>query len=278
MPSPKFDLADPLTRGEDLAHNYRLATSLADKTCHGCGRYHIVYPLTRWLDVGTAHKSDRAEFAQAVDRWATARAQAPGAVTVLVVGAADSGLLAIAAHACAKTGMLSRARFAVVDRCDTPLALCRDFAVRHGLDLTTRVATVERLPDLSPAQLVIVHSLLRFVPPETRLDCLRAWGGLVAPGGRMILSNTFAPQSGPARSPHSTRLRDLAESGAFEPAEPKERFIARLGEGSPWTATDVTESELLGLLRAAGLVAHEVHTVREADPGAGRLVAVLSRV
>ena len=100
----------------------------------------------------------------------TFASQAPGAVTVLVVGAADSGLLAIAAHACAKTGMLSRARFAVVDRCDTPLALCRDFAVRHGLDLTTRVATVERLPDLSPAQLVIVHSLLRFVPPETRLD------------------------------------------------------------------------------------------------------------
>jgi hypothetical protein len=268
-------LADPATRGEDLLHNYRLATAIAPEICKGCARYHINFTLGRLARLRTPYGSDNDEFAEALDRFA--RTPSAGPLTTLILGAADTGVPALVAHSLLVAGAADHSEFVLVDVCGTPLRLCRDFAERHGLRLRTVEADVIALEEVVSADLIVAHSLLRFIPIEARVDCLRRWQRWLKPGGRLVVSNTFAPRSGrDTGSPYSEGLRDLVLRGAIELAEPKERFLARLHRPPPWPVTALTEADLVGLFDEAGLVVESMRIVRDtqAAPGRGRILAV----
>jgi hypothetical protein len=274
-------LADPDTRGEDLGYNYRLATAIAPGRCDGCARYHINFTLGRLMRLRTPYRSDENEFAEAVYRFARRRAHLPGPITILILGAADTGVPALVAHAALAAGVLDRTDFVVVDVCGTPLELCRDFAARHGLRMRTPQADVLALTKPASADLIVAHSLLRFIPAEMRVGCLERWRSWLKPGGRMIISNTFAPQSGrDTRSPFTEGLRELVAHDAIELAEPKDRFLARLAQPPPWPVTAMTEPDLVDLFTRAGLVAESMRIVWDGDathpvrPDRGRVVAV----
>jgi hypothetical protein len=181
------------------------------------------------------------------------------------------------AHAASRLGMISGTRFVVIDRCETPLVLCRDYAARFGLALETVAADVLSLAASYRADLVVAHSLLRFLPDDRREGCLRQWSSWLAPGGRLIVSNTFVTGAPGAESDSpSRRLRQMVEAGGVELAEPKETFLARLGRELPWSKTTVTEPALIELFARAGLDALQTVTVRS-EGGRGRMLAELRR-
>jgi hypothetical protein len=276
-------LADPETRGEDLEYNYRLATAIAPERCLGCARYHINWPLGRLARLPSPYGSDRNEFAETIDRLIRARAATARPLTVVVVGAADTGVPAMAAHSAFHAGTIRQTEFVVIDACGTPLQLCRDYGARHGLALRTVERDVVTDAGEIPGDLIIVHSLLRFIRADARADCLRRWRRWLKPGGHMIISNTFAPQAGrDVRSPNSEGLRELVLRDAIKLAEPKERFLKRLDQAPPWPVSALTEADLHGLFDQAGLRAKSIDVVRDRDaahPPAtdrGRMIAVFA--
>lgn len=276
MMAATVGLADPDTRGEDLVYNYRLATAIAPQRCNGCARYHINWALARLARLGSPYGSDEQEFADQIDRALSYRASLPGPIAISILGAAETGIPALVAHAAVNAGIVDRAEFVVIDICDTPLQLCRDFGERHRLRLRTVEADLVALEGCPPADIIVAHSLLRFIPVEARLDCLRRWQRWLKPGGRLIVSNTFAPQTGrDLRSPFTEGLRDLVERDAIELAEPKERFLARLAQPPPWPITAMSEADLVGLFHQTGF-----RTVRRTDTTStsaqdrGRMIAV----
>ena len=69
MTSPKassLDLADPDTCGEDLAHNLRVISGLAEQYCVGCADYHVMFVARRLTQRGSNIELARPEVASAV--------------------------------------------------------------------------------------------------------------------------------------------------------------------------------------------------------------------
>src|SRR5262245_29063351 len=113
---------------EDLEANLRLAEALAPTHCAGCNGYHLAR-VRRRASAPAPDALDRAEMVQALRDWLASRRPSPEPVEILIAGSADTNLLATCAEAAADA---TPARYTVVDRCRTPLALCEAFAQQHG--------------------------------------------------------------------------------------------------------------------------------------------------
>jgi hypothetical protein len=261
---------------EDLEHNYRRVTEISPARCNGCARYHINWPLARLVNLVSPYGSDRSVFAETIDRLVEEVASNPGPARITIVGTADTGVPALAMRSAFATGLISRLELLVIDQCDTPLQLCRDFAELHQVPIRTVQADVTAPSDDVPSDIVVVHSLLRFIAADSRVECLRRWKKWLKPGGRLLVSNTFAPTTGrDTHSPFTEGLRALVERDEIELAEPKERFLSRLDQAPPWPISTLTEQELLDSFLNAGLSTRSIGTMRSDDLGRGRLIAVL---
>jgi SAM-dependent methyltransferase len=271
---PPLNEIDSPSRGEDLAYNYRRATALAPQLCRGCASYHINFPLNRLVGNGSGYGIDDADLLASIER-SLAAGDGDRPRQVVIVGSGDTRMLSMAAHAASRLGIVPKTRFAVIDRCETPLVLCQDYAARSGIALETIAADVLSLATTYRADLVVVHSLLRFLPDDRREGCLRQWSSWLKPDGRLVVSNTFVTGARGAESDSpSRRLRQLVEAAGVELAEPKETFLARLDRELPWSKTTLTEASLGDLFDRAGLETLQTVTVRSAG-GRGRMVAEL---
>src|SRR3954465_6767023 len=76
----------------------------------------------------------------------------------------------------------------VVDRCATPLELCRWYARHMGTDVATAVADATDLHDDAGFDVICAAALLPLLPPETRGRALVRWRELLRPGGRIATS------------------------------------------------------------------------------------------
>ena len=152
-----------------------------------------------------------------------------------MAGAADSGLLAVCAHAAnlclgdASQGV----RFIVLDRCPTPLALCDDYAAVN--DLTLSVQEIDLVSTLKsyPADIILLHSLLAFIPHRDHEPLLRKLASWLKPQGRIIFSTEVrSPDKREGykarRSLRAEQIRAAVKSGAFVVNEPLHVFYARL--------------------------------------------------
>jgi hypothetical protein len=227
-PSPEQDpsasppsLTDAETFGEDLAFNLQTVTDLAEKYCGSCQGYHVLYAAKRLMPLSRIVELDREEIAATIRRLAEEQlSSSRSRLEVVIAGAADTGLLATAAHGIALIGRaaLSRSRFTVLDRCRTPLELCLSFGRRHQLTVATEM--VDLVTDGAPraADLVVVHSLLRYLPQSTHVDVLGKLGQWLRPEGRIVLSS---------------RLEDDAEGKIFEREQRDigEDVVRRIREG-----------------------------------------------
>ncbi len=116
---------------EDLDANLRLVRALAPVHCTACDGYHLARAHKR---LAAPDALDRPEIIQAArDRLVLHRTHAP--FEILIAGCGDSNLLATAAEAVSEA---IPARYTVLDRCQTPLLVCKDYARRHDLALQTR--------------------------------------------------------------------------------------------------------------------------------------------
>jgi hypothetical protein len=114
---------------EDLPRIAAEGFQLADRLCRGCGQLHALWPYIRLARATSAGLEDASSQLQAV----LSGLFAAGRRHVLVAGAADTGLLALVARA----GAGHPLDIVVLDRCETPLELCRRLAQRWSLPITT---------------------------------------------------------------------------------------------------------------------------------------------
>jgi hypothetical protein len=191
-------LLDPRTCGEDLPAMASRMSELAPMLCRDCADYHLRFAITRC--VSPFDKSvavDRALLIRRIQDILAGPAQSSSAsVNILIAGAADTGVLATCAHATAALGerLLLRCRFIVFDRCRSPLALCAEFAARHGLRLRTVEADLTTVNEDFAADLIVCHSFLRFLDRPGQIDLLKKFDDWLRPEGAIVVSQSIRPK------------------------------------------------------------------------------------
>lgn len=234
---PPMDLDPHQSRRfqEDLEANLRLTEALAPTHCAGCGGYHLDRARRR---LTSPDALDRGEMVRLLRDWAANRSPS-GPLHLVIVGSADTNLLAMAAEAVSDLGP---ARYTVLDRCRTPLALCEAFARQHGLEVATRQLDMGAPGGAFQADAIIVHSLLRFLLQPVHLASLSALRQWVSPGGAIVFSHRLMapdPSASYYKSEYETLepllrlfeaagLQVAALQEAVEEGGPRHRMLALL--------------------------------------------------
>lgn len=149
--------------------------------------------------------------------------------TILIAGTQDTGLLALVARAASKRD----ANIIVLDRCDTPLEMCRRLSARWGLSISTIHQDLRDLDIRDRFDLVLLHHTLQFVPTEDRSKVLLNLARALHPNGRLVHAfNISDPLSGPLAIEHRNCypdwvIQELSRGGVSLP-EPRDAFRARL--------------------------------------------------
>jgi hypothetical protein len=122
----------------------------------------------------------------------------------MLSGAADTGQAALVLQALRPAGI--EPEFVIVDRCRTTLE-------QHGLFLRLRGVTAEyRQADavdvsVLPVDAILAHSFIGFIPEARREALFVTWNRLLAPGGRVLVSERFLQAGVKPRSPISPEER-----------------------------------------------------------------------
>jgi SAM-dependent methyltransferase len=162
---------------EDLAQQAATQYRLARQLCDTCRTYHAIWPYRRLARVVATADASAPGFESTLDAlFKTGKRQ------VLIAGAADTGLLALTA----RTGAAYDVDIMVLDRCRTPLELCRQFAERWSLTSRTLHQDLTGLDVAAEFDIVFANSVLMFVAPELRVDVLRRLSRALRPGGRLV--------------------------------------------------------------------------------------------
>lgn len=233
-----LSLLDPKSCGEDLIHNTVRVSELAPDHCVGCADYHIRSAIQRCFGLAKGIAHDRPHIIQLITKIIADRAASSDAnITIVIPGSADTGILATCAHAAAKLGasILDRCRFIVLDRCPTPLLLCREFAAQHRISLETRQIDLQTTIHHFYADLIVVHSLFRFIHRMNQVELLNMLGDWLVQGGRMIISTSLRT-GGPAeklterrkRTLANQKFREILANGSLKMRESAEQIFARL--------------------------------------------------
>lgn len=110
---------------------------------------------------------------------------------VFLSGSADYGLLSVILDAFNQEGVVPS--ITVVDRCATPLRLCRWYAERYGYSIETVQSDLAAFRSDAPYDLICVHSLLSCVPRANHADIVATWHNLLRPGGTLMMANNVYP-------------------------------------------------------------------------------------
>lgn len=253
-------LASP-SCGEDLIHNAERILELAPDHCVGCADYHIRAAVQRCFGVAKGITHDRPHLIQLIERIIGERAAASdGIINIVIPGSADTGVLATCAYAVAKLGpsVFDRCRFTVIDRCPTPLLLCREFAGQHHIGLETCQVDLLATSRHFDADLIIVHSLFRFISHLDQVALLNRLGTWLVPGGRMMISTslrTGEPEEKLSelrkRTFANQKFKETLATGSLKLRESAEQILARLdrsmadAEGRPGEIHSLADARAL---------------------------------
>jgi hypothetical protein len=187
----------PCRLDEDLLGNLTCVSGIALQHCSDCIDYHVGFVARRVAkEAGTSTGFSGTFIEMAAARLASQPA-GTGPIDVLVTGAADSGVAAIAVKAAAGGGtdILSRLRLTVLDRCRTPLELTRRYAQQIGMPI--EVATVDLVnPEADfRADLILVDCVLRHIPYEHHTGIMRRLAGWLKPGGAILFFSPVGPKN-----------------------------------------------------------------------------------
>lgn len=271
-------LLDPATCGEDLAQLISRMSELAPALCEGCAAYHLRFILTRYAAVEKSIGVDRPFLIERIRRILGDRGIQPP-FEVVIAGAADTGILASCAHAVAAMGadIQCGTRFTIIDRCGSPLALCREFAGQHGLMVRTERADLSTIGQKFDADIIVVHSLLRFLDGPGQVALLGKLGGWLKPGGRIIVSQSIRPRNGDHRDREAGRRKsEIAMANAAiangeiriaDPALPLLRQMAEPDELFREVPGEIASiEELRHLVAEAGLEVESMDVLSKALP------------
>jgi SAM-dependent methyltransferase len=188
--APQFD--------ENLLAMAAEAYGLADRLCDHCRNFYALWGYRRLARMCGAEGG-----LDAIER-ALAGPIASGAKRILIAAAADTNLLATVARA----GAGPDTEIVVIDRCRTPLELCRQFARRWSLSVKTQVVDLMDL-DLTGFDLAYANSVLWYIPAEKRVDVLGRLRRALRPGGHFVhVFNTSRRVVGEAMSEYRNGYPD----------------------------------------------------------------------
>jgi SAM-dependent methyltransferase len=212
---------------EDLAQLAAAQYRLADQYCDICRNYHAVYPYLR-----LARTIDRSEPPAAGPEFAAlTELFGAGWRRVLIAGAADTGLLALTARAAAESNL----DVFVLDRCRTPLELCRQFAQRWSLTATILHQDLTTLDIAAGFDVVFASVVLRFIAAERHADVLARLCRALRPHGRLVHVVHVSPSitgeaAGEDRDGYSKRTVAELMRGNIPLPDSSEHFVRRLNE------------------------------------------------
>ncbi|MGE0238939.1 MAG: hypothetical protein AB7S59_09505 [Parvibaculaceae bacterium] len=196
MPQAAPPLLDPETCGEDLRQLARRMAEIAPVLCVDCAEYHVKFAMTRCIAPDKSIAVDRPLLIERIQGVLADGSRSPeDFLQIVIAGAADTGVLATAAHAAARLRpeIKARCRFTVLDRCRSPLTLCAEFAEQHGLHVETRQVDLPEGAAHVDADLIIAHSFLRFIDRNGQTALLRKFDTWLKPQGRIIVSQSVRP-------------------------------------------------------------------------------------
>lgn len=179
----------PTHAHEDLLALSKLAYAQAPTLCaaeHGCGDYHKMWSVVRLLESQGALPSGLPFFCREIPKAAR-----EGRVNIVLSGAADTGLLAIAHEAAARAQL--QAHITMVERCATPLAQGAQYAAQNDIGFTPVHGVFGEIA-VENADAILAHSFLVFIPDDQKLDLLTHWAQALRPGGKVIMSQRLVPQ------------------------------------------------------------------------------------
>ena len=104
----------------------------------------------------------------------------------------------------------------VLDRCGTPLELCQRYAARNGLTVATQAADLFDVGLSCAANIVVVHSLLRFIPRERHRELVVALSRWLKPGAVALRHSLRAPDEARQQPRSTAKLLRLIEAGAVD--------------------------------------------------------------
>lgn len=174
---------------EPLEELARFAFEMAPTLCSdakGCVDYHRMWSLVRLIESDGALPAGSAFFDHELPT--TAR---DGRAKVVLSGAADTGLMALACNALMAAGMTPQV--VVVDRCATPLRQAEAFGQANGVQTTTIKGTLDQL-DVVGADAIMAHSFLAFIPQSDREALFQSWARALRVGGKVLLSQRLVPE------------------------------------------------------------------------------------
>lgn len=223
-------LSGPLK--EDLSGNLERVAEIASRCCTDCADYHVTGVANRAAAADGAIEGDRAELIARIAEALRAH-PARGDIEILVAGSLDTGLLSTVAAGVftAGPGIAARTRYTVIDRCGTPLELCRHYADSVGLKVTTQRHNVLEPGEFS-ADFIAVHSLFRFFAKDRHVEVLRRFASWLRPDGAIVFSQSvtgperIARQQKRAES-HLAGMQALLAGGRQKLSEPPEALLAR---------------------------------------------------
>jgi SAM-dependent methyltransferase len=221
-------------------------------------------------------------------------AASEGLIDIVVAGAADTGVLAICAHAAHRSlrEARHRVRFTALDRCATPLALCADYAMRNHIELDVHAVDLISTAMTCSADVIVLHSLLCYIKPENHEPVLRKLASWLKPQGRIVFSTEIRSPNDEdtgreRRHQRMAEIKASVEAGTFTVNEPLDVFYARLETAKKKESSRVFDfanaSQLHELFRRAGLlISSSDQIIKSTDLASGnasrreRIVAVLA--
>ena len=258
-------MSEPLT--ELARFSFDWAPNLCDPA-HGCDAYHRMWSLVRLIESDGALPAGAPFFTREI--IAAAR---DGRASVLLSGAADSGVMALAVEGPSAAGLA--VEVTALDRCRTPLEQARLYGAARGVPVRTIQCGLDTIPAGQEADAIIGHSILSFLPDTLRPAVFAGWAGALRPGGRVLLSQRLTPEGQSYRRtrPSEQVAKRRAELAARLDALGNCPVIAKKSEildeaerfwAAQLAGNNVTESQINDLARDAGLVVRRIDTAPDA--------------
>jgi SAM-dependent methyltransferase len=184
---------------EPLRELARFSFDFAPHFCdpaHGCTAYHRGWSTVRLFESGGKLPAGFDFFRRELLDLAAERGT--GRLRVMLSGVADTGQAALVLQALRPEGI--EPELVIVDRCRTTLE-------QHGLFLRLRGVAAEYWQadavevSVKPLDAILAHSFIAFIPKTRREALFQNWNRLLAPGGRVLVSDRFLQPGVEPRSP-----------------------------------------------------------------------------
>ena len=209
---------------EDIPLLAREAFELANRECGACRNTHALWPYIR-----LSRASIGIELEGSMLEPLLAGLFESGRRNVLVAGAADTSLLALCARAGSKHGV----EIVIIDRCDTPLEMCRRLASRSRLSVETIRQDLRDLTIHNRFDVILLHHTLQFVPADEQIEVLLRLAQALRSQGRLVhLFNVSQPIRGKLvveqRKKYADWVIEELDQQNVPLPEPRDAFRARL--------------------------------------------------